>query len=175
MNKILTLTVALSVVFVAGCNSADTSTSSKQAMETALPEGLFLDAAPSEAASLSEARANAEVGETVTFHGYIGGRGEPIVEDRALFLVADAENAPACTDSCKSPWDACCTSSEIIAANSATVQLVDESGQLLAANLLGKGGIKPGAGVTVVGKVRQADDSVFVIDATGLAITADGE
>ena len=47
---------------------------------------------------------------------------------------------------------------------------IDDAGKLLALNLEGMNGLKPGAAITVVGEVREANDAVLVVDATGLAI-----
>lgn len=176
MIRPFTTIVALSVLLIAGCGGqgtgkAETAQSpSPGDTQAALPEGLFLDAAPSEAVPLHEARAKAKAGDSIAFTGYIGGREEPFTEGRALFLVADAIKAPACTDGCKTPWDACCTPGDTIAANSATVQLVDEDGKLLALDLKGRNGLEAGTAVAVVGRVRQADNAVLIVDATGLSV-----
>jgi len=163
---IATLTLGL----LTGCGGPAPNQDESTPPAAKLPEGLLLTAVPEGAVSLSEARANAAVGETVAFTGYIGGRVEPFTEGRALFLMADTENAPACTDECATPWDACCTASDTIAANSATVQLTDAEGKLLHLSLQGRHGLAPGAALTVVGEVRQANEAVFVVDATGIAV-----
>ncbi len=174
MNRTLVLTTTLGLLLIAGCSGQQTNTpdagDTRDAL-AALPEGLFQQAAPADAAPLAEVRAAAEPGDTVAFHGYIGGRMEPFTEGRAMFLVADSEEAPACTpDTCPTPWDACCIANEKIAANSATVQVVDDDGKLLGIGLNGVQGLAPGTELTVVGKVREANDSVFIVDATRLAI-----
>jgi len=137
-----------------------------------LPAELFQAAAPAEAKALSEVRPSAKVGDIVSFRGYVGGRVEPFVEGRSMFLVADAVQAAACVDdmSCSTPWDSCCTASDVIAANSATIQVVDVEGQVLKTGLNGKGGLAPGATVTVTGKVREAGDGAFIVDASGIAL-----
>jgi hypothetical protein len=135
-----------------------------------LPGDFFLQEDPSGTVPLHEARANATTGEEVAFTGYIGGRAEPFTEGRALFLVTDSEKAPACTDACEVPWDACCVPRETIAANSAAVQVVDEAGGTLRLGLKGKEGLVPGAGVTVVGEVREASEDVFIVDASALKV-----
>jgi len=176
MTKCYPLLAALIAILLTACggsnkgDAADSPTPPAGNDAPGMPEGLFLDTPPADAAPLREARAEAKAGESIAFSGYIGGRVEPFTEGRALFLVADSENAPACTDECETPWDACCTALDTIAANSATVQLVDDAGKLLALNLEGMNGLKPGAAITVVGEVREANDAVLVVDATGLAI-----
>ena len=170
----LTATTGLLLLF-AGCGGQETdTTASSQTRATleALPEGLFEQAAPADAAPLAQVRAAAAPGDTVAFHGYIGGRMEPFTEGRAMFLMADSEAAPACQPTtCPTPWDACCIPNKQVAANSATVQVVDESGQLLGVGLNGVSGLAPGTELTVVGEVREANENVFIVDATGLAIS----
>ena len=141
----------------------------KAAPQAALPDSLFAPAAAADAKPLSEVRATAKAGDTVSFVGYIGGREEPFVEGRAMVLVADASKAPACTDHCKTPWDACCAPPEDIAANSATVQVVDAAGAPLKVGLMGQGNLDNGTTVTVTGKVREVGPALFVVDAQTIA------
>jgi hypothetical protein len=150
--------------------SATSAESPGPATAPALPESLFAAAAPSDAPSLSEARASAEKGATVSFVAYVGGRREPFVAGRAIMLVADAEAAPACGDGegCQTPWDACCVPIETKTANSATVQVVDAQGQPLKVGLEGAGPLKPGAKIVVVGVAREASADLFVVDATSI-------
>jgi len=137
--------------------------------KVALPATLFATPAPADAKPLSEVRATAKAGEVVTFVGYIGGREEPFVDGRAMMLVADKVKAPACTDACKIPWDACCTPAEDIVANSATVQVVDEAGAPLKVGLMGQGNLGNGSSVAVTGKVREIGEGIFVVDAQTIA------
>ncbi len=177
MNKKQTLATAFGLLILAACGgpAPDTNDASGPSSEAgaidALPDGLFLETPPADAPRLSEARDAAKVGENVTFQGYIGGRAEPFTEGRAVFLAVDAENVPACDPNrCKVPWDACCVPGGQIAANSATVQVVDKEGKLLGIGLNGAHGLVAGAAVTVVGKVREANENVFIVDAAGLAV-----
>lgn len=177
--KLQTSPLALAaVLLLSACGQETTPTSpdspeahnAKAPASPSLPQGFFLAAAPDDAVPLHQARASAAPGEPLAFTGYIGGRAEPFTEGRALFLVADAEKAPACTDTCPIPWDACCTPSDVIAANSATVRVTDEQGQTLRLGLEGLNGLVPGATITVVGTVHEASDAVLVVDAHGIAL-----
>jgi hypothetical protein len=75
-------------------------------------------------------------------------------------------------DACKTPWDACCEPSEKIAANSATVQVVDDKGKLLAATLENVAGLKPLSKVTVAGVARRpAGSDVLIVEANKIHVT----
>jgi hypothetical protein len=71
-----------------------------------------------------------------------------------------------CTDGCKTPWDFCCDSQEEIAANAATIQVVDAEGKVIRTAINGHKGIKPGAEVVVAGTVAKRDTpAVLVVNA----------
>jgi hypothetical protein len=180
VKHLATTFILAAALVLSGCSEDASETASTgattesaepgMAPEPALPEGFFLAQAPGNALPLSQARAKARTGDEIAFSGYIGGRAEPFTEGRAIFLVADSKEAPACTDGCPAPWDACCVPGEKVAANSATVQVVDAEGKTLRMNLNGQQGLAPGAEVVVVGKVREANDAVLIVDATGLSV-----
>ncbi len=180
MKLTTTAVVFASILAVSGCgnDAQETGATKPSAAEStqaakqppALPAELFLATAPANAVPLSEARAKAKAGETITFTGYVGGRAEPFTEGRALFVVADSAKAPACTDGCKIPWDACCVAQETITANSATVQVADADGQTLRTSLNGQNGLAPGSIVTIVGKVREVGEAVLIVDASGILV-----
>lgn len=177
LSTILILTTGMALT---GCNQQTTSSESKseakpgnQIAEKAavtLPDGFFLTEAPAETMSLAEARTKGATGDSVVFTGYIGGRVEPFTEGRALFLVADLEEAPPCADGCPTFWDACCTVNEDIIANNASTQVVDENGEILRLDLNGMNGLEPGKEITVTGKIREKNESVFIVDATGVFV-----
>ena len=143
--------------------------------ESRLPEGLILASEPDGAQSVSNLRASAGDGETVVVRGVVGGREDPIAENRAILTLLD-ESVETCDrmetdDGCKTPWDACCTPQETIAANLATVQVVDGKGSPLRTSLRGVDRLAPLARVIVVGKYRPSPDGqAAVIDATGIYI-----
>jgi len=178
MKLIISILVCAAVVALSGCDQSksDPVAPPPKAAEAeekpALPADFFVSEAPPGALSVSEARTKAKTGEPIVLSGYIGGRAEPFTEGRALFLVSDVKNAPACEDECATPWDACCTPSETIAANSATVQVVDAEGKTLRLDLKGQGGLASGAVVTVVGKVREASETILIVDAEGVTATS---
>ncbi|MDX2176299.1 MAG: hypothetical protein SF028_07490 [Candidatus Sumerlaeia bacterium] len=178
MNSPLIIAAAAlaAALVLSGCSEPAAVTAPPAAPTSAapaFPPALFAAPPAADAKPLAAARASAKAGDTVSFVGYVGGRAEPFTESRAVFLVADLEKAPPRADGCKSPLDACCTPPpEDIAANSATVQVVDAQGAPLKLSLDGQGGMKKGALVTVTGKVREASANVFVVDATGISVKA---
>ena len=187
MRPILFPFLLVSLLALAGCGhdtseTADSSSSTNSSDAAAamadagpsasLPDGFFLTESPSGAVPLSQARDAAAPGDKIVFTGYIGGRVEPFTEGRAVFLVADAVNAPRCVPDhgCPTPWDACCVPGETVAANSASVRVVDADGHILKVGLNGRGGLAPGREVTVKGTVKEANDAVFLVDANALAV-----
>jgi len=142
--------------------------------DTTLPDTLFLTEAPTEVASLLEARQSAAVGDEVAFAARIGGRVDPFTKQAAVFLVADRA-VPTCVDKhgpdgCPTPWDYCCEPKDNLLANLATVQIVDADGRPLRTSARGVRGLDPMADIIVVGTVRTADPGAFVINATAIYI-----
>ena len=93
----------------------------------------------------------AKDGDAVVIRGKVGGGEEPMAKNRAMMTILDPSVQTCDTmpgDTCKTPWDACCESTEKIAANSATVQVVDANGKPLAATLENVAGLKPLSKVT---------------------------
>ena len=173
----LTALLAAAVLSLAGvaCDGAEeTSTRSSTASPKAtLPDGLMLTTAPQEARSVSEVR-QASDGEKVVVRGVVAGRVDPIADNRAILTLLD-ESVSTCdknpSDSCATPWDACCEPQEVIARNSATVQIVDGEGRPLKASLKGLGTLAPLSRVVVVGTYRPtADGQAAVINATGIFV-----
>ena len=191
MNRLIrsTLVVAMlaavAAVFVAcdDTNDAQTTLSSASsgaaATESgpaeALPANLILDKSPDGAQDVIALQKSAKAGDTVTLRGRVGGNEKPLADNRAIVTVVDptvttCERMPG--DACKTPWDACCEPSEKIAANSATVQVVDSSGKPLAATLESIAGLKPLSKVTVSGTARRpAGSDVLIIEAKQIHVT----
>lgn len=161
------------LLLLAGCGSGEPETP-VAAAAVALPDSLFLAAAPAEVPTLIEAKATARVGDEVRFVARVGGRRDPFVADRAVMIVVDP-SLPSCDeiegDNCPMPWDYCCETPADLLKASATVQVSDAAGAPLACGLRGAGGIEPLRHVTIVGRVLEADDSgLFVVEAVGIAL-----
>jgi hypothetical protein len=140
-----------------------------------LPTGLFLTTEPKDAKPVEDAKKAAKPGETIVVRGRVGGSADPFVAGRTVFTIVGpglkscAENPG---DSCKTPWDYCCESTEDIAAHAATVQVVDAAGAPVKADIKGQSGVKELTDVIVVGKVAQADGKVLVVNATGIYVAS---
>ena len=170
---ISTSVVAVSLLLIIGCDNRSAVTDSNKAND-ALPAGLILNQAPPAAIDVTTAKQSAKDGDTVVIKGRIGGRVEPIAPNRAILNITDlslltCDKSPM--PNCATPWDNCCDPPDKIAAASATVQVVDASGQPLKATLKGVGGIEPMMQITARGTVRRIPGSdVIVIDATGIHV-----
>jgi hypothetical protein len=155
-RAILCFAILLAAVFTwLGCDRAPAVKASDAAGNN-LPSGLIATTAPAGAKDILELKRTAKDGDAVVLRGRIGGRKDPIGENRAIITLIDVSLVPCNQkpeDRCATPWDACCQTPETIIANSATVEVVDGNGQLLKANLAGKGGIAPMKQILVTGKV----------------------
>lgn len=160
-----------------GCekkSDAPQAAPSPSASAVELPSTLFLAARPPDAKWVEEVKKTAKAGDAVTFRGRVGGSKDPFVEERAVLTLVGS-GLKACNEDspmpdCPTPWDFCCDPPSEILARSATIQVVDASGSPLRRSLKGSGGIKELSELTVVGKVRQADGKLLLVDATGVFV-----
>jgi hypothetical protein len=161
----ITFSLAAALVGCGGNEKQQEKKSPEAAAQTSagsLPKDLFAASAPPDAKPVADAIGALKDGDQVVLAGYVGGRAEPFVEGRAAFLLADEKKAPACSDGCSTPWDACCTDGSVIAANSLNVMVVDAQGAPLKVSLNGQSGLKPGASAVVAGTVRGSDKSLVL-------------
>lgn len=175
-KQIVTVAVFVATAAVVGCDKDQpTPAPTPQAQApaaSALPASLIATAAPQGAKGVNEVKASAKDGDEVIVRGIIGGRPDPIAENRAVFTIIDP-SVPVCGegDACTTPWDACCEPADAIAAGSVTVQVVDASGKPLKAGLSGIGGLAPLKRVIVAGQYRPTPDGKAVaINATKLYV-----
>ena len=177
---------AAALFTAAGCNSEDDNAAAPaggsaaaptaaSASAAALPTGLVVTEAPADAQDVTAVKKSAKDGDAVVIRGKVGGGEKPIAANRALMTILDASVTTCDTmpgDSCKTPWDACCEPAEKIAANSATVQVVDADGKPLAATLESVAGLKPLSKVTVSGVAkRPAGSDVLIVEAKQIHVT----
>ncbi len=157
---------ALACLTLAAC-------SNEQPPAAAAPESpaWLLASAPADARTVAEVKPDASEGDTVTVRGRIGGRAQPITPGAPVFIIMDPA-IPSCDqipdDPCPTPWDYCCEPRESLAANSATVQLVDAQGNPIQTDLAAAG-LQPLDEVVVTGTVApRPNPQVLTIRATAI-------
>lgn len=133
-----------------------------------LPPDLFVEQAPEGALEIAALRADTSRDNGIMVHGRIGGRKEPFVAGRAVFLLADM-SMKACNDiagdTCPTPWDYCCEPKENLSKLLATVQVVGSDGKPLAIPIEGTHGLTKLAEVTITGDVVTRTGGALVITA----------
>lgn len=146
-----------------------------------IPDALFVAEKPADAKCVSEVKRTAKKGDKVVVLAKVGGRAEPFVKNRAMFIVADrcirsCDQIPG--DTCTKPWDYCCEPAESKKANMLTVQVVGADGKPLKTGAQGAGGLEPLALIVVEGTVAEVDAAgTFVLSATKIHVekpAADG-
>jgi hypothetical protein len=168
------LCLAVLVMAIPSCGDGSSIHPSAKAPAASLPADLFASVAPQNPKGVKELRQSANRGDEVVVAGRIGGRVDPFSPDRAVVLIAE-NTMPTCDkagsmESCKTPWDYCCDDPSMVAANLATVQVVDAAGKPLKASLQGAGKLQPKSEIVVKGKVAQKDDKTLVINATSIFV-----
>ncbi len=140
-----------------------------------LPAGFFAATTPRDPAELSALRKTGgqKVGDEVVIRGRIGGSKDPFIDGRAMFsligrgLKACSENTG---DMCDTPWDYCCESKTDVAAHSATIQVVDDKGQVLRTDFKGRRGLKELSEIVVIGTIASTDGKAMVVNATSIVV-----
>ncbi|MGH7177214.1 MAG: hypothetical protein ACREJC_07535 [Tepidisphaeraceae bacterium] len=169
--RIVSLLILGTVTLLAGCERDEPLVATKT---DELPAGLFLNQPPGQADDVIHVKRTAREGDSVVMRARVGGSKEPIAPARAIFTVTDlslqtCDKSP--TDSCPTPWDNCCDPTDVIADNSATIEVVNAGGRPLRLSLAGVGGLAPMKEIVVIGKVRGTVDARnLVIDAAGIYV-----
>lgn len=148
------LITMLSVCFLfSGCGNEE-KTLAEPKIE--LPAGFITQESLGEAITVKTAREQNEPGNILILEGFVGGREDPFVEGRAIFVLGD-DSLETCDkvpgDECPTPWDACCEDPKNIQASIITIQVVDENNAVLKGTLKGAGGIKAGSRLKIKGQV----------------------
>jgi hypothetical protein len=175
LNYVSVVLFGLAALAISGCEKADEaptggakSTTARSAQTTGLPATLFVTEAPADAQGVGAIKAATETTGEVVVEGRIGGRPEPFLKGTAVFLLADS-SLKTCRelhgDGCPTPWDYCCEPKESLAANIATIQIVDDAGKPLRVDLKGKEGLNPMARLTIAGEITGRDGGTLVINA----------
>jgi hypothetical protein len=145
------------------------------AAEPALPSTLLAEKAPADAVSVKKARKDAKPGEAIVLRGKIGGRKIALTPKAAIAVLADEKSITSCKDmpgdTCATPWDYCCETSEKLAVSTATVQVRDEKGKVLRATLRGLGELKELSTVVISGTVDAASTKDnLIVNATSIFV-----
>jgi hypothetical protein len=145
-----------------------------QKSQAKLPDGFIVAEAPEGAIGVAQAR-DVEAGKEVVVRGRVGGVADPISSGHALMVLADTDNIDYCgadgvDDHCPKPWDYCCTPQEDKLANTLSVQVKDESGNVVPGTLRGVGGIEPLSVVVVRGSVERPSEKSVIVNARELYV-----
>lgn len=159
------------MLLATGCDSktktagTNTKTPEGGASAAVIPASYFVAAEPASAKPIMELKKGSKVGDDVVMRGRIAGRRDPFTAGRASFMMTDLSLA-VCEDGCSTPWDHCCDDRKDIAAAAATVQIVDDKGEVIKGDAKGVHGLAPNAELVVVGKVKSMDEAGnLVVDA----------
>jgi hypothetical protein len=160
------VSLALALAF-AGCGKApEASETALQQQTVSLINTVFVDSAPQGALSVHEAREQIEPGAVLTVEGRVAGSTEPFSEYYATLLLAD-DSLETCdrrpSDSCSTPWDACCVPQETIAKARISVQVVGTDGRPISETLKGVRGLAELDTLIVTGTVAEGSTRENVI------------
>lgn len=142
--------VWMAAAFVIGCSGGTPSTS-----PTVVADPAFIaKEEPAGAIGVGAARKSAKNATEVVITGRVGGSAEPFVAGLSAFTIVDPSLQPCgAEEGCPTPWDYCCDPGAV-AANIATVKLVDGKGQLVAKSAKELLGIPELATVVVRGQAE---------------------
>jgi hypothetical protein len=171
------ITAAFVAFALSSCDKPQTETASS-AQATAPAPALakfFTDEGMADAVAIHVARTTAKPGDEITLKGEVMGRETVFTEGRASFILGDPEKLTPCNkipgDTCETPWDACCDSSELKLIGLASIQIVGADGRVLEGNLKGTNGIKELSSITVTGTVApQSTPEALIVNATKIHV-----
>jgi len=173
---VLTATLALAIGCDRGDDAAPQSAGDRpSANAPAIPATVFVETPPAGARGVGEIKADESLSGEVVVRGRIAGREEPFVKGAAMFLITDTSIKPCNElhgDLCPTPWDHCCESPDSLAANTATVQIVDDHGKPLRVSVEGQRGLKPLATLTIAGEIADRAGGSLVINARKIHVAA---
>jgi len=155
--------------------SSDPSAASTPPADPAIQSVFGTVSTETPALPIPTARAEKQPGETVVLEGRIMGVMEPFVENRAVFVLGDNSVITPCsdmaTDHCATPWDACCDPTETRTDGTASIQIVNEQGQVLKQGLEGVNGLAKLTSVKVSGTVNAASSpKSLIVNATTIEV-----
>ena len=176
--KSMTLLVASTLTLTA-CDKASTeeskpaeqtSATNTTPSKTEISSDHFTDNRPPEVKNLLEIKQTAKKGDQVVFLARVGGKANPFIDKKAIFLAADP-SLVSCElmgeeDHCIYPEDYCCEDPANLRPGLATIQFVDQSGSPINVSAEGAGGLESLKFIVVDGEVRDRnDEGLFIVDA----------
>ncbi len=172
MRMLLSLTLVGFGLLTAGCDSSQVA-SKTNVDGDAQSSQYVLDTEPDGALAVGEAREVTQDGQEVTLVGLIGGSSEPFVDGLAAFTIVDAK-IPYCAadEGCPTPWDYCCES-DAVKDNIATIKIVDESGNPVAADARELLNVKELSTVVVKGKAKRDDQGNLSVASSEVFVRKD--
>jgi hypothetical protein len=166
-------------VLLAGCGRGGGDVTPAAPAPDAVPPALAAVFAPVPSTEafvpIPELRATAQPGDEVVLEAKVMGTRQPFVDHRALVVVGDEATLISCDirhgDSCETPWDNCCDGPDALRAGTATIQVVDDAGEVLRHGIKGVSGLKELSRVRIAGKVApHSTEAAFIINATRIEL-----
>ena len=175
MKPLVILSAVLALLSLNSCKEAETTASEELVTPSASLGKYFTDEELSNAQDIHIARTTAKPGDEITLKGQVMGREKVFVDGRASFIMGDPTKLTTCdkmpSDSCATPWDACCDSKELKRVGIASIQIVDEDGRVLDGYLKGANGLKELSTVSITGKVAEnSTEDNLVVNATKIYV-----
>lgn len=173
-NKISML-VLLSLLCLMSMSCRDSNDTQKQtSSDNALPDSLFLSEEPTGIQGISSLKDKAKEGDNVVIKAVVGGRKKVFVSSRAVITVIDASVENPCLKEdghCAKPWDYCCSPSEQLLSNMASVHILGADNRPLVIDLNTVENFKPLTTLVIRGTVGpRTDKTSLVINATGIFV-----
>lgn len=175
MKSIFTIpaaTIAMLAIYVAGCGDSTQQEGDASAEAPSIDGSKYLlKAEPEGGLDVIKARESVKDGDDVVVIGRIGGKKDPWLKGRAVFLITDPSLVPCSEiegDTCKTPWDYCCASD--LGTSRATVSIVDDEGRVVKSGAKELLNVKELQTVVVKGKAKRLDGGNLTIQATGIYV-----
>ncbi len=174
LASLLTSLLSCSLFFAPTTTPPTTPPSTPATGTPVIAPSLFVTEKPADAKAVAASKKSAKKGDTVVIEAKIGGRADPFVKNRAMFMVAD-RSLKSCDqipgDTCAKPWDYCCEPPESKKTNMMTVQIVGADGKPLKVGAQGAGHLEPLALIVIEGTVAEVDDKgTFIVNATKIFV-----
>jgi hypothetical protein len=160
-----------------GCGGSDKETAPENKTNPATLaqlQSVFSPVASEDAISVLEARKTAQPGQSLKVVGRVGGIKHPFSENFASLVLTD-DSTETCEknpdDGCKTPWDACCVPTKILAASRMTIQVSDAQGMPLEHPLKDVQGLKELDRLVIQGEIASTSNKDnLILNATSISI-----